>query len=76
MCKHWKLTIRIFFEYKKSCTSNEGRKEICTSQPFSSTDLLKSQRIFYAAKYPLEMLPVKKRQKTTDCDEKRISGKR
>lgn len=54
------------------------RTEICTSsQPFSSTDLLKSQRIFYAAKYPLEMLPVKKRQKATDCDEKRgISGKR
>lgn len=44
---------------------------------FSSTDLLKSQRIFYAAKYPLEMLPVKKRQQATDCDEKRgISGKK
>lgn len=44
---------------------------------YSSTDLLKSQRIFYAAKYPLEMLPVKKRQQATDCDEKRgISGKK
>ena len=33
MYKPWYLTLRFFFEYNKSCKSNEVRKEICTSQP-------------------------------------------
>lgn len=63
-----------------SCKSNEVRKEISTSQPFSA-DLKKKQGTFYAAKYPLEMLPVEKKQKATEKlrnmkKYKRISGKR